>query len=346
VLPPEYLREMRAIIVGGRQFRDWTWCHAALGSAPGEAGRPGPDWFRVCESQVSQEDPDCVTRTRIPRRPGSPILEMWSPVRWVAQLVTYSLPARASQIRTLDSGEADTWRFESSESGQVSWVRNRGLLARGTERNPWAQGVFRRSKATGSGGAAMRLNVHKTAEPMMRRRFVGYEIPWEPDQLGQAEIRYWLKKLRNWQERYNPVSRLTSWAELDTRHTHVKSKAELASRSEACFLFRLLENREGERHLPLGDSALDHTHYAVLKQLEQRLGANGARHADGSHIRLVTDMPPRTSFPAHCVRASFAVIDLNRPSLALSELRKALGHTHQHTADYAGRRGDKNGDGR
>jgi hypothetical protein len=36
---------------------------------------------------------------------------MWSPVRWVALLAKLILPLRTLQVRMLDSGEADTWRY-------------------------------------------------------------------------------------------------------------------------------------------------------------------------------------------------------------------------------------------
>jgi len=59
-------------------------------------------------------------------------------VRWVALLVQLILPLRTFQMRMLDSGEADTWRYDGG--GQ----RNRGPLAGGTERKPHSQDVFRR----------------------------------------------------------------------------------------------------------------------------------------------------------------------------------------------------------
>ena len=55
---------------------------------------------------------------------------MWSPVRAVALLIKLILPLRTHQIRLLDSGEADTWRYEKGK-----WRLNCGSLAQGNEKS-------------------------------------------------------------------------------------------------------------------------------------------------------------------------------------------------------------------
>lgn len=114
-LPYGYIDELRQILAAGPHFRDWQWAQQALGAKAGTRGRTAPDWFEVTEAQIDRTDPDCVWRIRKLKSGyrGGQVLEMWSPVRWVALLVKLILPLRTHQVRFLDSGEADTWRFEA-----------------------------------------------------------------------------------------------------------------------------------------------------------------------------------------------------------------------------------------
>ena len=88
------------------------------------------DWFPVTEAQIDKDDPDCVWRVRY-KKCGEKILEMWSPVRWMALFVKLILPLRTFQVRMLDSGEADTWRYEKSK-----WIPNTNKLTEESERKP------------------------------------------------------------------------------------------------------------------------------------------------------------------------------------------------------------------
>lgn len=128
-LPSGYIDELRQMLAAGPCFRDWQWAQSALGAEIGTGGRGGPDWFEVAEDQIDRDDPDCVWRER-PMARGTR-LEMWSPVRWVALLVKLILPLRTFQVRMIDSGEADTWRYANGD-----WELNSSRLAQGSERRP------------------------------------------------------------------------------------------------------------------------------------------------------------------------------------------------------------------
>lgn len=108
-LPYGYIDELRHILAAGPYFRDWKWAQGALGMGSGQSGSFAPDWFEVPETLIDLNDPDCVWRER--RVKKRTYLEMWSPVRWVALLTKLILPLRTFQVRMLDSGEADTWRY-------------------------------------------------------------------------------------------------------------------------------------------------------------------------------------------------------------------------------------------
>lgn len=150
-LPYGYIDELRRILASGPNFKDWIWAHTVSGPEIGKQGVVAPDWFPVAENDIDTGDPDCVWRWR-PRAHDPPVLEMWSPVRWVALLTKLILPLRTMQVRMLDSGEADTWRFSGG-----AWSLNEGALAESTPGTPLQNGVFRRHLAP-QGGAVTTVN--------------------------------------------------------------------------------------------------------------------------------------------------------------------------------------------
>src|SRR5262249_4434575 len=140
--------------------------------------------------------------------------EMWSPVRWVALLIKLILPLRTIQVCMLDSGEADTWWYADG-----SWGPNTGPLSSGTERQSLKQGVFRRSTLISDANLTiLYINTNKTADIARVGSEKGYALPWPIGGALHQDVFYWLEKLRNWQEKYNPIFTRTSWKDLDSRH--------------------------------------------------------------------------------------------------------------------------------
>ena len=173
-MPYGYIDELRQMLAAGPNFCDWQWAQNALGVEIGQRGRSAPDWFEVTEDQIDRDDTDCVWRER-PMANGIR-LEMWSPVRWVALLVKLILPLRTFQVRMLDSGEADTWRYAAG-----SWALNTGPRAQGSERRPLQQGVFRRSDPLAVGevvSTVLYINTNMTADIAKSGPEKGYVLPW------------------------------------------------------------------------------------------------------------------------------------------------------------------------
>ncbi|MCV5604413.1 integrase family protein, partial [Escherichia coli] len=88
------------------------------------------------------DDPDCVWRKRNPTlyeqntlKLIGKVTELWSPVRAVALYLKLELPLRTYQVRMLDSGEADTWRYEHVIQGG-RFVLNDSPLATGSDTRP------------------------------------------------------------------------------------------------------------------------------------------------------------------------------------------------------------------
>ena len=327
-LPYGYIDELRQLLTAGPHFSDWQWAQCALGVKIGKSGHGAPDWFEVSEAQIDRNDPDCVWRER-PTKYGTR-LEMWSPVRWVALLVKLILPLRTFQVRMLDSGEADTWRYSAGE-----WTLNSSRLAQGSERRPLQQGVFRRSNPLSDGEEAstvLYINSNKTADIAKSGPEKGYVLPWSSGGPVHQDVFHWLEKLRDWQHKYNPVLRRTAWTELDGRHIKPKSELQLAGYSDTCFLFRLPEVSENERHLPMSDRPMFSGWFRLLEALELRLADRGETHRNGTPIRFLP--PPEgqnngqtTLFPLHSLRVSLITALALEGQVPFPLLQKLVGHS-------------------
>ena len=352
-LPYGYIDELRKIIVEGPNFSDWNWAQSILDPATNTLFDPdniqddisdgdenvtfgnfqGSDWYDVTEDQIDRSDPDCVWRVRT-NGEGRTFLEMWSPIRWVAILVKLILPLRSFQVRVLDSGEADTWRYENG-----TFVRNTNRLADGNERRPAETGVFRRVNPFGDGGEVpvqLYINTNKTADIATSASEKGYEVAWLVDAPLHQNVFYWMEKLRDWQEKYNPIKRRTPWTELEPRHIGTKTRVQLASYYDTCFLFRTPE-RSHEPHFPVVQAILNKAWFYVLEALEIRLAANGITHKNGTEIRFLPPEEDRsgkksgahfsTLFPLHSLRVSLITALALEGRVDFRILQKLAGHS-------------------
>ncbi|MBS0173466.1 MAG: integrase family protein, partial [Nitrospira sp.] len=313
-----YIKKLRSMLAEGRNFRDWTWAQQAM-----EGGNRGGEWFVIDPQLIDPQDPDCVSRQRAASRyemftKGYPaeVWEIWSPVRAVALYLKLELPLRTFQVRMLDSGEADTWRYVHAPGGG-GFVLNHGPLASGSEMRPYQRGVFHRSANETEAG--FYINTNKTADINKAENEKGYVIPW-----GYDEVLYWLEKLRNWQARYNPIAAPTPWTALDRRHfgKTPPHPEVLAQRGSACFLFR--DPASGEREKPLDAEALSHLWYKLLARLEQRCAADDETLDNGTPLRFIDpDSDTGTFFPLHALRVSllsYFILDLKLPIAMVSKM--------------------------
>ncbi|MFG6412476.1 gamma-mobile-trio protein GmtX [Roseateles sp. DC23W] len=344
-LPYGYIHELRRILAQGPTFRDWTFAHDAQGAELGKHGAPGKAWFTVPLSLIDKDDPDCVWRKRVVPRKGKPkvFYQIWSPVRWVALLVKLLLPLRTAQVRWLDSGESDTWKYVAG-----AWVPNDHPLAALDQRAPWSQGVHRRvvdsvdAKVT----TELYISTNKTADREKSGPEKGYQIPWfvSPDPI--EDVYYWLEKLRDWQSKYNPIGRRTSWMELDARHIGPKTKAQRASYADTCFLFRAAEKPDPkDRALPIADGEVSYAWMGLLREFQNRLSKRGEVDAGGEPIVLVKfdDMGRGTTdFVLHGLRVSLITALALDGELPFPILQKLVGHARLLMTLYYFRPGETN----
>ncbi|MCQ1061213.1 integrase family protein [Photobacterium sp. ZSDE20] len=312
-----------------RHFKHWTWAQQQTGQH--KTGGDG-DWFEVEPELIDKTDPDCVWRTKkIVRKGNETILhQIWSPVKAMVIFMKLHLPLRTYQVRMLDSGEADTWRYENTQ-----WVLNtKHDFALGSEKRPFGKGIFRRvhDTMTGQYSTGLYINTNKTADQNKGELERGYIIPWQNN-----EVLYWIEKLRNWQEKYNPIDKPTDCTTLLTKHTDKKkSKAQLESMGDISFLFREASAKGIDRAKPIRDDALDPFWYQLLLALENQLTERGYGLDNGERLKLVSEYPKdipmsrrySTNFPLHSLRVSLITAYTMDTQLPLPVISKLLaGHT-------------------
>ena len=327
-LPYGYIDELRQMIAMGKSFSDWQWAQKALGHKSGWSVGLSRDWYEVSKELIDFTDPDCVWRER--RLKGRVRVEMWSPVRWVALLTKLILPLRNFQVRMLDSGEADTWRYANGE-----WTLNKAKISQGNERRPLQLGVFRRVVQAYSDDIAqsvLYINTNKTNDVTKSGSENGYLVPWPSGGPLHQDVFYWLEKLRNWQEKYNPITRRTAWRELDARLIHAKSEIQLSSYPDSCFLFRLPERGESEKGLPIANHSLEACWFSLLEAMQLRLERRGETCPNGQAIHFVPALEnrnnrQRTLFPLHSLRVSLITALALEGQVPFPILQKLVGHS-------------------
>lgn len=334
-LPSGYIRELREIVCppNAQSFSDWKWAIYNAFDGP-----KGGDWFEVNPALIDRDDPDCVWRERtVPvykkyakskRKVGERIIvEIWSPVRWVALYIKLELPLRTAQVRWLDSGEADTFFYECIDGYTRSkWLENTSPHARGSIKHPYQKGVFRRSPdpETGFAMTAMYINTNKTADIDKPEDAKGYVVPWE-----HPRALPWLARLRDWQAKYNPIEAPVPWTALEMRHLgNIKHPEILEEMGESCFLFRAAHGKKtDDRNKPIASEELKFGWRRLLGELERRVKARD--DGNGQPLIFVTpgDSLSATKFPLHSLRVSLITAYAIEGGVPLGVLAKCIaGH--------------------
>ena len=306
-LPYRFIKQLRRILVPyeAHHFEDLSWAIKAFDKALNGGG----DWFVVDYSFIDKNDSDCVWRERTTTKyeqdkKGLPeiIYELWSPVRTVALYTKLLLPLRTYQVRMLDSGEADTYRY-AQPMQQVAghWTNNTGIIKEGTEKHPVRRGVFRKffDPVTKLEMTGFYINTNKTADIDKEEYTKGYEVPWQYE-----EALYWLSKLRDWQEKYNPIDSPTPWTELEKKHLgDIKDINILRQMGVSTFLFRdpTYELKE-DKSKPIRQMGLEPLWYKLLSELEKELQASNDTD-DTVQLKFVKNKNT-TLYPLHSLRVS------------------------------------------
>ncbi|MGG0666370.1 VPA1269 family protein [Viridibacillus arvi] len=329
VLPYRYIKDLRNILchLNATCFKDLQFAQSA-----GNVSRSGGDWFIVDESVIDKNDPDCVYRFRKTskyeqRKKGlsEEVYEMWFPGATVLFLTKLLLPLRTYQVRMLDSGEMDTYKYvQSMRNVAGEWIKNDSHLSQGTEKNPFERGVLRKFKdqTTQLEMTGFFINTNKTADINKKESDKGYDIPWQYE-----EAQYWLAKLRDWQMKYNPISQPAKWTELSTKHLgFIKDVRILKQMGEITFLFRD-PTSIGQEHLPIAKNGLRYFWYKTLKQLEVQLKEITSSEEERTLKFVRPNSEETTYYPLHSLRVSLITAYALEGGVPMPILSKAIaGH--------------------
>jgi hypothetical protein len=327
VLPYRYIKDLRSIIcpTNATHFKDWIFAQEAT-----DPKRSGGDWFVVDESLIDVNDPDCVFRKRKTSKYErntkglqEVVYELWSPVVSVALLTKLLLPLRTYQVRMLDSGEMDTYKYVQSERTKPGkWIMNDSSLSKGNKNNLFKKGVLRKFNDTTSKMemTGFYINTNKTSDINKDEDQKGYEIPWQYE-----EVQYWLSKLRDWQQKYNPVIEPTPWLDLKKNHLgDIKDKKVLRQMGSTTFLFRN-PSVLGKKNFPVSSGGLNPLWHKTLTELENRLKLNGASEEEKS-IKFIKNKNT-TLYPLHSLRVSLITAYALEGGVPMPILSKAIaGH--------------------
>lgn len=420
-MPYVWIRKLRNILVQGPHFCDWKWAQQAQQSERGNSA----DWVKVEESLIDRADPDCVWRKRTLSKKNDngfhTIFEIWSPVRWVSLVTKLNTALRTAQVRLLDSGESDIWRFDLRQWAQQTFpspfeaspfvdtteassipstligpgapwiVNNVKILNRklyesikpqeairklGAKRDPetWMNGVLRAYWVYLPNADQQQLttllyfNTNKTADAKKEGASKGFEVafPILPcplptdegywirsgtnnlplqrsftstsqhqawlDDLGE-NIHWWLAKLRDWQEKYNPIERRIEWKELSrTGLSGEKSDEQYEMYRPTCFLFREPSMGRSKSHpgpeFPMSDSVVANAWWALCKELQVRI--NAEREDGQSEFRLVLDIDgynKACTFDLHSIRVSIITALIVDGKVPVQYVQALVGHS-------------------
>lgn len=324
VMPYLLVSDLRKRIVQGPTFSDWTWVRGLSGRETVTGQQNARDWFPVTEDQLDKGDPDCVWRLR-ERVLNEPVLEMWSPVRWVHALFHLQTPCRSGQARMVDSGEADTFIYQNG-----SFVPNPNQKLRlGTVRSPHRQGVLRKpSLAEEASGveATIYFNTNKTGDIGKSGKEKGHECPWPKLPDIAEDPYYWLERLRNWQMKYNPITKLIKWRDLRGNAKLSKKSVEESDKyPDTAFLFRAPEHKETP-HWPISVAEADATWQTLIAAFEAVLDDEGMRNPSGTKIVLIDPETARAWSSPHSTRVSLITHFVLDGNVSPAVMMKVVGH--------------------
>lgn len=315
VMPYWMIHDLRRRIAQGPNFKDWTWAQTMGSRRLSPEHTRTRDWFVVDPSVVDKSDPDCVTRVRW-FTDGTSVLEMWSPVRWIACLIKLQTTARIGQIRMVDSGEADTFIYQNGK-----FVVNGSPLAEGTLRKPRRQGVLRESSEK---LLCLYFNTNKTADISKKGEGKGMECPWPKLNSLADDPYYWIEKLRNWQSKYNPVEGPVAWKDVPTsRRLRGKSESECSTYPDVIFLFRTAEV-VGARIYPVPYGTINKLWVLIMTEYETMLALEKKTNPDGTFIKLISNGCSEISI--HGLRVSLITHLIMDGGMPPELMMKIVGH--------------------
>lgn len=255
------------------------------------------DYYPVDKVLIDFDDSNCIWRE------SGGEYYLWIPVFWIALYCMVSVPARGRQVMYNDSGESDDY-FVRFVDGKPDWVKNMGPLAKHGRQEGF---VRRETDSEGNPGWGMHFTSNKTSYDGD-----GYDVPWIPEPMI-----YWLTVLRDWQQKYNPITRLTPWVDCSKRTG--LSKKKLARKGSNTFLFRAF----GEDQPPTFAPPLTTRLAAALYNIQPK-NLTLATFEEGARLSALTAYESR--FTPHSMRVSLITAYVAEFGMPIHIIMKIAGH--------------------
>jgi hypothetical protein len=250
------------------------------------------DWFDIDEDKIDRNDPDCVWKCEKGK------YKIWFPGSWMHTYALASVPVRGIQLAYVDSGEGDD-EIPVLQEGKITWKTNPSPF-RGCKKN---QGFVKKYPKNEIG---MHITTNKTS-----RTRPEYDIPWLPEALA-----IWCIRLRNWQTKYNPISKPMRWEDCENTNLNLEDRK---AKQENCFLFRDLHKEEciGSFGLRLG------CRIAIALYNVQPSGVELATlQGDPNNVSSYS-----SQYTAHTMRVSLITAYVMEFRLPLEDIVKIAGHS-------------------
>jgi len=304
-LPIKYINDLKEILCPkeGRYFTDFTWAMKEFKVC----------WYNVDKSLIDKNDPNCVWRNI-----GGEY-QLWSPVRAVLLLLKLYLPLRTYQVRFLDSGEADYWRYENG-----SFVVNtkHSFVEKGRKKGLFYNGG--KSPLDGQDQVLLYVTTNKTHDKNLSYEDNGYLIP-----RNHKRVMYWCEQLRDWQEKYNPINKPIPCSDLEEKHfgsvKHAKVKEQMGT---FCFLFRCPEAQKlKDRERPINYGQITNAWVKLLYKLQENIYERGEVLGNGEKIYLTEkNNPDKALYTLHSLRVSLITAYVSS-DIPLPIIAKYVGHS-------------------
>ena len=194
---------------------------------------------------------------------------IWNPVCAYLIYSMTELPWRKIQFKSLDSGEGDSDRYDFLND---SWVPNTGPIAGYWNRDFTARKKMRGVLNRQGENFCFYVNTNKTGDRKYGHgEMSGYYVPWIYSPMVQL-----FAKLRDWQERYNPLKEPTKYSDVSSAFygADAPSKNVEDNIPDRCYLFRDVQGH-GSRLAPPTDNRLYSLWRLLMEELENRLRAKG-----------------------------------------------------------------------
>lgn len=242
--------------------------------------------------------------------------QVWSPISTCVYLIMCELPLRRIQVKSLDSGEGDTERYDASTK---EWVANTSTHAKywsiRNEGQP-ERGFIRKIITQGQQSVGFYINTNKTQDRSTAfSDMSGYVIPW-----NNADLINIYDYTRAWQEKYNPVEYPQKYKDIPNRVFSTES-SELVKNliPDRFYLFR--SRLHAEFGAPISDAHLHRFWLALMEELERRL------QKQGDDVQIITkrskhNAPQIAIFTPHGLRVTglTAFVEAGVPIEVLSKI--------------------------